>query len=340
MLEKINFRIIGLDKCHSDQINMKILIISLSGIGNTILFTPTLKELRRHFPKSEIDLLVLKERFSECVRGTDLVNEIKVIPENKISLLKFIFSLRKNKYDISITVFPSNKWQFNVLAYLIGAKKRITHSYYVGKFQTMSFLQNCKIKANSNIHDVYQNLNLLSSLGICVSQRKPKLLFQLQEENKNFAAKYLCMNRVYKNDYIIGVHSGAGPIGKKKKWGLDNFANEINKIIKRRKHHFIILFGGIEETKERNMLKNMINSHRVVIFNGSLRNTAALISECDYFISNDTGLMHIASCFGVKQKAVFISTNWIRTSPFSENAKIVKLNKKINFKYPFWSVRV
>jgi len=315
-----------------------IAIISASGIGNTILFTPALIILRKIFPKAIIDLIVRKDVFGECVRGSGLVDAIHVIPEKPKALVRFIWDIH-NHYDISITAFPSNKWQFNLFAFLLGAKIRITHSYAFGKKRTLSFLQNFKVPADPTLHDVYQNINLIRRFFNGTTEATPKLLFYLSAEDSSFAEQYLQQNNIGLDVFIIGVHAGAGPLGNRKKWGISNFACEIRNSLKSDRRNIVILFGGTEETQERKELSKEIKGNEVLIFNGSLRQSAALISKCDYFISNDTGLMHVAACFGIKQKSIFISTNPIRTASFNNNATIQIEGDCMQYKYPFWSTK-
>lgn len=317
----------------------KIVVISASGIGNTILFTPTLSELKKKLPSSRIDLVVYKKEFGACVQGSGLVDEIFTIPKNPLNVIGFIISLRKRKYYVSITAFPSNKWQFNVFSFLLGAKKRITHSYEVGKLRSLSFLQNLKVPSDPSLHDVYQNLNLLKPLRFNVNGIKPELIFHLSDENRLFADSFLQDYGINNTDYVVGVHAGAGPLGGRKKWGLEKFAGEINRIIEKNSENFIFLFGGSEEAEERGQLRKLICSDRVKVVEGTLAQTAALISKCSYFISNDTGLMHIAAAFGIKQKAVFISTNVTRTRPFNVNAEVIQEGENMSYKYPFKSTR-
>src|SRR3989344_5606965 len=168
---------------------MKILIILASGIGNSILFSPTLKQLRKSLPNAQIDLFAYKPAFAEPFKGSNLSNNI-INYQGPSTLLR----LRKQHYDISITAFPSNKWQFNVFAFLVGAKQRITHSYKVGRISTLSFLQNRKILANENLHDVEQNLNLLKLLNI-KAPKKRELFFQISKDNEKWANNFIKENK-------------------------------------------------------------------------------------------------------------------------------------------------
>jgi heptosyltransferase-2 len=49
-----------------------------------------------------------------------------------------------------------------------------------------------------------------------------------------------------------------------------------------------------------------------------------LIKRCNFFLTNDSGLMHIAAAFHVPLVAIFGPTNHVATGPMSENAAIVR----------------
>ena len=305
---------------------MKVLIALASGIGNSILFSPTLTALRKNYPKAKIDIFAYKAAFAEPFKGSELINEI-IYYKGLYTFLK----LRKEKYNISITAFPSNKWQFNVFAFLVGAKKRLTHSYKVSKVLTLHSLQNLKIPADENLHDVDQNLNLLKLLNIEIPKKK-ELIFHTSKEDEKFAKDFLKKYNLSKK-YLIGVHPGSGPIDYKRV-PTKKFAELINKNSKQ--NSVILIFGAKDEEKIKQELKNSLKQ-KAYIIETNLKDTASLIKECDLFITNDTGLMHIASTSGkTKIIALFNGTNPIRTRPYTKNSEVIIL-KENKLKYPFWS---
>ena len=56
----------------------------------------------------------------------------------------------------------------------------------------------------------------------------------------------------------------------------------------------------------------------------NLREAIYLISQCSLFISNDSGLMHIAGALNVPTVAIFGSTNPVTTSPVGNKSVIVR----------------
>lgn len=309
---------------------MKILVILASGIGNSILFSPTLISLRKNYPNSQIDIFAYKPQFAEPFKDSKIINNIYYYKG-----FKTILSLKKQRYDISITAFPSNKWQFNLFAYLIKANKRITHKYKVGKLSTLSFLQNKKFPAQETLHDVEQNLNMLKLLNIKIPEKK-YLYFNINLENEKFANDFIKTNNL-KNKYLIGVHPGSGPL-KFKKAPIKNFIELITQNRKKNKNSVILIFGGPEEEKIKQEVKELLKE-KAFIINSSLKNTAALIKRCNLFITNDSGLMHIASTSNkTKIIALFNGTNPTRTRPYKNNAKTIILRPN-KLKYPFYSTK-
>lgn len=318
--------------------NEKILVICASGVGNTILFTPTLNAIRRARPKAKITLFVTNPIFAEPVKGSQLVDEIITFYDKSLlNKIRLIIKLRLKKYDCSITAFPSNKWQFNLLAFLIGAKKRISHSYKVGGIKTLSLLQNVKVPVNETLHDVDQNLNLLKPLKISSPQEK-RLLFFLSEKEKESAEKFWRENNLNDN-FVVGIHPGSGGIEQEdKRWPLDKYIKLCNRLIKKEKAK-ILIFGGQGEEKLKNQIKNSVVKNQSFVINSSLKLAAALIQKCNLFIANDSGLMHIAAAKGVKTIGIFGPTNYKRTAPYGENCYIVRKKFPCSpcLTYPFYS---
>ncbi len=110
---------------------MKILIIALSGIGDALMFTPALKLLRENQPNAQIDALVMYKGAQEIYELNQNLNKVihfNFMREGAVKSLKFLSELRK-KYDASVNVYPSNRKEYNIISYIIGAGKRVGAVY-------------------------------------------------------------------------------------------------------------------------------------------------------------------------------------------------------------------
>ncbi|MCK7529137.1 MAG: hypothetical protein MZV64_72070 [Ignavibacteriales bacterium] len=145
---------------------MKILVIALSGIGDALMFTPALKLLRKNLPDAEIDALVMYEelrKFILLIHNLNKVIHFNFLEEGAFKSLKFLFQLRK-KYDASINVYPSNRKEYNIISYIIGAKKRAGIVYLRKNKSNLGFLNNVRVLENDDVHNVQANIKLCEAL--------------------------------------------------------------------------------------------------------------------------------------------------------------------------------
>ena len=111
---------------------MKILINALSGIGDAIMFSPALALLKRLLPDSTIDMLAMYSQVKDIYSSNQYINNIYFIDflhQSRLKSFKDISAVRRNGYDVSVNVYPSNRKEYNLLNYRFRAKKRIATRY-------------------------------------------------------------------------------------------------------------------------------------------------------------------------------------------------------------------
>jgi len=298
---------------------MKILLIGPYGIGNTILSLPTIKILKKSFPDAKIDLLTLLNSTYQMVTSIpdfNLFDSVFYINfKQKMDFLKKIIQIRKNKYDYSILLFPSARWHYNLLSYLCNAKVRIGSLYPDINFKRLSFLNNINVPVIIGIHDVYQNINLLNPLKINTKNIKIKSI------KSKIALK--------KKKKCIGFHPGSKKAGYFKRWDKVKYLQVIKKLLNYKKDYLIKLFFGPDEIDEYKYFKHNLNSSKVkFIYNKDLKNVFKEINECKIFVSNDTGLMHIANFLNCINIVIGGPSDFRRTGPFNKPHIIIRSNVK------------
>lgn len=320
----------------------KILVISVAWIWNTILATSFIKNLRNQFRDYKIDLLTFNKAQAEVLLWSKICNNYFWFEKWFLKRLKLLWKLKKQNYDYSVIVIPSNRVEYNILNFIIWAKKRVIHKYNCCYFKNLFFLSNVYIKANPEYHDVENNMLLLKAFWLNDNKIKnldTSLYFHLDKKDIEFWEKWIKGNNI--NWFVLWVHPWAWPL-QFKKWWIDNFVKKIVEINKEHSNMSTIIFGWPDEENEKQELKEKLEKkwlQNVFIFSWSLKQTASIIRKCDMFLSNDSGLMHIASTFWIKQLAVFKASNWKRAKPWNKNSKNIILNKDFNFSkaYPFYN---
>jgi len=308
---------------------MKILIIALSGIGDALMFSPALKLLRRELPDSTIDILVMiKSAQSLYERNPDINNVIyfDFLDEGLFSSLKFVSSLRK-KYDASINVYPSNRKEYNVINFLIGAKKKLAVKYLRRDNKSLGFLNNVRIKEDDSLHNVQTNIKLIEKLLNKNFEEEPPLEFPLSKEDVSFSNEYLRSLNISENDLVIGFHPGCATLKNhiKRRWEPEKFAR-LAKLLIENETAKILLFGGPEEDGLKENIFSQLNSPSVILIKTkNLAASAAVMKRCSLFVTNDSSLMHVASALELKVVAIIGPTNIHYISPWKTEHKIVTL---------------
>src|SRR5688572_5785800 len=138
----------------------------VAGIGNALMAVPMVRQIKRAMPDSRLTILARVKPMGEVFRQLPEVDEVLVTGSGWRGQWWNIKWARERRPDYYIVPFPSNRWQYSMLAATSGAKRRILHSYPVGYWRALHFLPSTRVPAKRGIHDVAQNLNLLRELGI------------------------------------------------------------------------------------------------------------------------------------------------------------------------------
>jgi len=311
-------------------LNMKILIIALSGIGDALMFTPALKLLRAQLPNAQIDVLVMFKGAQDIIISNPNITNVYLfdfLQEGSFKSLKYILSLR-GKYDTSINVYPSNRKEYNIISFLIGAKNKAAVKYLRKDFSNLGFLNSIRITENDCVHNVQSNIKLVEKLLNKKFDEEPTLELIITEEDEIRAQKFFSENKILKDDLLIGFHPGCATLKNhiKRRWEPEKFA-ELGKKLIDDHHAKILVFGGPDEDELRNQLKLKIDSQDafVVSTNGILQ-SAAIMKRCGVFVTNDSSQMHIAAALQLKVVAISGPTNAHYIHPWKTEHKIVTLN--------------
>jgi len=307
----------------------KIIILALSGIGDALMFTPSLKFLRDNLPNAQIDVLVMFKGVKDIYDRLNLATNViyfDFMKEGAVNSLKFVFGLR-GKYDASINVYPSNRKEYNVIAFLIGAKKRGNVKYLRMDNQELGFINNVRIKEDDKLHNVEENIRICEKLIDKTANEISPLLLRLNDSDKSFAENYIDKNNL-SGKLLIGFHAGCSLLKNhiKRRWEPDKFI-ELAKSLIEEKNATVLLFGGPDENELKKYIYDGVASKNVIIVEVSnLTQSAALMTYCKIFVTNDSGLMHIASAMQVTTVSVIGPTSLNYIHPWKSKYHPATLN--------------
>jgi heptosyltransferase-2 len=317
---------------------MKILCICPIGIGNYLLVYPACALLRKAFPDARLHLLALRRPISEIAQRDPLWERVHSIdPTRERSLARqwdFVNLLAKENYDASLSFFPSNNWQYNLLPFFWGIKKRYAFDYPLKKGASLSFLNNHSLPIDPLLHDVHQNLKLAALFTGKDGADAPPVFPQLFGSEEKTEARNI-IGETPGPGTVIGIHAGSsGEHGMAaKRWDPMRFGELANRVAGEFEAQ-VLIFGGPDEEKLKHVVASVVSVPHRIIGSRGLPLTAALISECAVFLCNDSGLMHIAACMKVPVAAVFGPTDDRRNGPVGGETIVIRKEME---GFPLWT---
>ena len=130
-----------------------------------------------------------------------------------------------------------------------------------------------------------------------------------------------------KSELLIGFHVGAGK--PPNRWPVERYVELIDKL--KLEFGIKIFFTGSESDRhEINEMKKHFNNSAGYFLNRTIPELAALISLSRLFITNDTGVMHVAGAVTIPQISLFGPTNPNNWAPVGENKYVIKKSDSIN----------
>ena len=278
----------------------RILVLCLGGIGDTVLAFAALRDLRRACPDDHITALAMWTQSRDLLLDLGIFDEVLQHNFQTDRLWKSAWRAVKlwfKRFDVSLIAFPANRFEYNLLSWLLGARERWGHRYIRGSnFANLRFLLTHHIVQRPGRHVVDENRDLVAAFLGTHEGGPAEIRLGPIDPNYHHDAEEIFGHL---SRPLLGVHAGCSVYKglDTKRWPIERFAE-----LCRRSYHELglqpVIFGAPEELK----LKHQIQSACPQVFfahGETIRHTAALIAQCDAFVSNDSALAHIAAAVDV-----------------------------------------
>jgi heptosyltransferase-2 len=183
--------------------------------------------------------------------------------------------------------------------YFSGAKRRVAFSEHVCPTKRRSnhdwdlLLTNALLDDETE-HETGYHAGMLRFLGVAAGG--PQLELWPSDGDRQFAAGMLAQHGLTKGRPVVALGIGAGE--RKRVWPLKRFL-AVADWLRRERDALILLVGGAMEAPAALDFARAFGSGLVdVVGRATLRETAALLEECELYVGNDTGVMHMAVAAG------------------------------------------
>src|SRR4028118_1617390 len=294
---------------------MRILALVPGGIGDQILFFPTLNDLKRYYPDAEIDVVV-EPRAKGAYRVCKSVDEVLTFdykdrngPADFGNLLGII---RDREYDAALTL--GRRWSTGLLLWMSGIPTRIGYSANSGK---LFFTSTVPLKTQQYAACMYHDL----IRGFGLDSPCPELSLSLPKSDIDWAEAEQKRLGITETGYIL-IHGGSSQLAQSK--GIDKiypvqqWQRIIEDIQQKQPQLPIVLLQGPEDAE---LIAALTQAHPELKITApkDIGKLAAMIAAANLMLCTDSAPMHLSVAVGTYTIALFGPTEVKKLLPTSDN---------------------
>jgi len=268
----------------------------------------------------------------DVLRGNPNVNTVYLHDfrlENPFCNLRFCLRLR-GRYDLSINAYPQNRLEYNLIAWLIGARQRVGFRYAVRCGSLERLFQTNTILEDESMHVVDNNLRIIPEiLGLPLKKTAHTLELFPEKRNRQVADDFISEHGL-EGKVIIGVHPGSGVTKNLilKRWPVEKWAELARRLCADDRVRLLLL-GTPDERGLRDDIKRLAGDKgdRLIEAGGlALMDSASLIGRLSIMVCCDALLSHVAAAMQVPSVVLFGPTAPNATRPYASTGEVVRLD--------------
>jgi lipopolysaccharide heptosyltransferase II len=300
----------------NDEIK-KILFIRIDRIGDLVLSTPVLRNLKNAFPGCKLTVLASSSNHS-ILFNNPYVDKVIVYNQNQSFFKKFItvIKLRAFEFDYAIDPYPDYELTTALIALVSGARGRLGYGSYG---RELFFNINAPAPATDR-HFIDLTLDILKPIGVIIKDKVPEIF--LSEAEKEWS-RYWIQNNQIGTKPIVGIHPGA--YYESQRWPAKNFSVLVDKLMKCSQLDFI-LFGGPQDSNLVDRIRSKIHARVPTFIAKELRQFIGLLSTCSILLCNNSGPLHTAVAMKIPTLSFMGPTEKDRWMPVGCNHKVLRID--------------
>ena len=284
---------------------MKVLVIQPKiGMGDMVIYLPYIHAISKKYQMPVSILVKENSRANQLLAEDRHIDEIILLDRSKNNsgshdgLSGFLKLSKEIKLKNFNKVFIFNSSLRYLLISKLAGIKNIS--------QYPLFRKKDNIVTSAKIFTEYE-------LGSIVSTQ-PELKINQESFNK--------VNQSFSKEFkhiCLGI-SASGPT---KRWNIENFITLCKKINEKIPAKFYLAAGNNDKNLIDKFLDSEISKNCTSFQDLKIKETMPIIKNCDLYIGNDTGWLHISSALGIKCLALFMDSPVQAYGKYSKNINII-----------------
>ncbi|MBP9854240.1 MAG: glycosyltransferase family 9 protein [Candidatus Omnitrophica bacterium] len=278
----------------------KILVISLSNIGDVVLTLPVVDILRRDFPKARISI-VIGPKAESLLKGSLIFEHVFIYDKHQTGFekLEWIKKLRKERFDLAVDLRNS------AIPFLIGAKNYTP----------------LNLKKKELVHMKTKHLNRLRQVHPFSEESAHRDALCALSLDQIIVEECLQKNIGQNAAYAVMV---PGSADQAKRWSVKGFA-QVADFLHNEYHVSTIFLGDQNDIPVVDSVQKLMTTvpHNLC-GQTNLIQTAEFIRNSKLVLANDSAALHIASYLNRPVIALFGYTDPIKYGPWSQTSWYLK----------------
>jgi len=276
--------------------SLRILIARTDRVGDVVMITPIVREIKKTFPDSFIATLT-QPNTSAIFKNNPYVDAVITDDLKKENFRKVVREIRENKFDIGLLTYSTARGAYQM--FLAGISKRITVG--IRPYSLFTFMD--YVSRNNYIplrHEADYCMDLARKIGVKTDNIQPQIFVAESEKNEMYS--FLACKGINKNIYKIILHTGSK--NSAPNWSEEKYKILLNKIIENNYNkNFVLLLTAYEMTNDFKNFVKELNDKRIFDVSSeinNLRDLIKIISITDLMVCSSTGPIHLADALDIK----------------------------------------
>ncbi|MGE0267711.1 MAG: glycosyltransferase family 9 protein [Candidatus Omnitrophota bacterium] len=278
----------------------KILVVSLSNIGDVILTLPVVDVLKRDFPETKISIII-GQKAESLLKGSPVFENVYIYNKHqpRLDTLKWIMRLRKERFDLAVDLRNS------AIPFLIASKFRTP--LHIGR--------------KEKIHMKLKHLKRLKMVHPFEEEAQDRISLCIPPEDRLYVQGCLQEKIGQDSKYVV---MAPGSADQAKRWSTNGFARVADAF--RTEHNLKTIFLGDRNDNQvvQAIQKLMITEAVNLCGQSSLIQTAEFVRRSELAVVNDSAVLHMASYLDRPVIALFGYTDPSKYGPWSKTGMFLK----------------
>ncbi|BBA79803.1 glycosyl transferase [cyanobacterium endosymbiont of Rhopalodia gibberula] len=286
---------------------MRILALVPGGIGDQILFFPTLEDLKTQYPNATIDVIV-ESRAKSAYRVCPCIHEVLIFDYQAHSgladYLNVLGIIRDREYDIALNL--GQKWTIDLLLWLNGIPLRIGY-----RSQTSWFVSN-PVPLKTEQYASHVAHDLLTGLGIKSSC--PPLKIAVPTEDIDWAQAE--QQRLDLKDNYVLIYNGSSRVPQESKaiYPVEQWRTIIDSFKQKQPNLSVVLLQDSNNSEQTILMQENYPMLKVTR-PGDVGKLAAIIAGANSILCTDSDPLQLAVAVGTYTFALFGPTDSTKLLP-------------------------